>query len=136
MGWYEALKDTVSFAEHLRNAELDMRLAGVRVECAKLAEENARLRDELTALREQTSLRAAMEFRENVYWRKGDGMERSEGPFCPKCLDGTGKAARMAVREESDYWRCLVCDCVIQRPGPSREDYGPGRAIIDDPCDR
>lgn len=88
MGWYEAVKDVLSVADRLRDAEL-RQLANVQVECANLAEENARLRQELMDLREKTRARQEMEFRDNVYWRLSEDA-RKEGPFCPKCLDGDG----------------------------------------------
>jgi cell division septum initiation protein DivIVA len=53
MGWYEALKDAVTVADRLKDSELEHRLAAVRVECAKLAEENAKLRQDLLELRTQ-----------------------------------------------------------------------------------
>lgn len=117
MAWYEAIKDAVTVADRLRDAELQHRLAAVQVECAKLAEKNARLRQELLDLREQSQTRQEMKFKDNVYWRvNGDEME---GPFCPKCLDGDKKSSRMAERSEDSFWRCPVCGCNIRRPGTS-----------------
>jgi predicted ATP-grasp superfamily ATP-dependent carboligase len=57
MGWYEAIKDAIVVADRLRDIELKQRLADVQVECAKLAEENAKLRQELLDLREQAKTR-------------------------------------------------------------------------------
>jgi hypothetical protein len=116
MGWYEAIKDAVTVADRLRDAELQHRLAAVQVECAKLAEENSRLRQELLELREQTQTRQQMEFLNNVYWRKREDG-KSEGPFCPKCLDGEKKASRMAERADDNYWRCSVCLSAVEKPG-------------------
>ena len=99
MGWYEALKDAVAVADQLKNAELKQKLAAVQVESAKLAEENARLRQELIDLREQAQTRQEMEYHDNVYWRQFAEGER-EGPFCPKCLDGERKKARMSDRRD------------------------------------
>jgi hypothetical protein len=56
MGWYEAIKDVVTVADRLRDAELKHRLAAVQVECAKLAEDNARLRQDVLELRGQVQL--------------------------------------------------------------------------------
>ena len=67
MVWYEALKDAVTAAERVRDAELKQRLADVQVECAKLAEDNARLRQDLTDLREQSRTRQEAQHRDNVY---------------------------------------------------------------------
>ena len=117
MGWYEALKDAIKAADQLRNAELKQKLAEVQVECAKLAEDNALLRQELIEMREKMQVHQDMEFRNNVYWRRmADG--NSEGPYCPKCLDGERKAARMTERNDDYYWRCPVCSKAIEKPGP------------------
>lgn len=116
MGWYEAIKDIATVADRLRDAELKHRLADVQMEGAKLAEENARLRQELLDLREQAKTRQEMHYRDNVYWRQLGGG-KSEGPFCPKCLDGNGKTARMSDFADFQSWICPVCSCSIQKPG-------------------
>ena len=122
MGWYEAIKDAVTAAEKLRSAELKQKMADVQVECAKLAEENAHLRQELIGLREQAQTRQDMQYRDNVYWRQfPDGKQ--EGPFCPKCLDGDSKAARMSNRPGDSCWRCPVCNYFIQKQGPDSSAY-------------
>jgi len=115
MGWYEAIKDAVSVADRLRDADLKQKIANVQVECAKLAEENAHLRQELLEFREQKKVRQNMEFVESVYWRANDG--KREGPFCPKCLDGNERSSRMADRHDDHCWRCAVCGYAIQKPG-------------------
>jgi hypothetical protein len=119
MGWYEAIKDVVTVADRLRDAELKQRLAAVQVECAKLAEDNAAMRQELMELRQQVQIRQEMKWRENVYWRELDGG-KNEGPFCPKCLDGDGKVARMADRSDDTFWRCAVCHSAVRKPGDRR----------------
>lgn len=121
MGWYEAFKDLLAVADRLRDAELKQKLADVQLEGAKLAEENARLRQELIELREQVRTRQEMQHQDNVYWRQS-GQGRREGPFCPKCLDGEGKAARMSDRPDDHWWRCPVCGCIIKKPGPGPWD--------------
>ena len=116
MGWYEAIKDAITVADRLKNAELRQKLADVQVECAKLAEENARLRQELIEARGQVKARQDMEYRDNVYWRQLMDS-KFEGPYCPKCLDGEHKPARMADRPDDRFWRCSVCNCAIEKPG-------------------
>lgn len=118
MGWYEAFKDLLAVADRLRDAELKQRLADVQMEGARLAEENARLRQELIELREQLRTRQEMQYQDNVYWRQS-GQGSREGPFCPKCLDGDGKPARMSDRADDDFWRCPVCSYIIMKPGRS-----------------
>jgi hypothetical protein len=129
MGWYEALKDVVTVADRLRDAELKHRLADVQVECAKLAEENARMRQELINLRAQVQTRQEMTFRDNVYWRTSKGED--EGPYCPKCLDGSNRAARMTNMADDAFWRCPVCTCAIQMPGADPWGGTVGHAEID-----
>jgi hypothetical protein len=125
MGWYEAIKDAIGVADQLRNTDLRQKLADVQMEGAKLAEENARLRQELIDLREQLQTRQDMHFRDNVYWRRRADAE--EGPFCPKCLDGDRKAARMVDRPDDEWWRCPVCKTIIEKPGRHSRPIGTVR---------
>jgi hypothetical protein len=130
MGWYEAIKDALTVADRLRDAELKQKLADVQLECVKLAEDNARLRQESLDFREQLKTRQQMEFQRNVYWRRVENG-KLEGPYCPKCLDGAKKSARMEDRPDDHFWRCPVCGTVIQKPGPDPyaqtvvDDYNP-----------
>jgi hypothetical protein len=90
---------------------------------AKLAEGNAHLREGLSTLREHAQLREKMTYFDNAYWtNKGDGQRA--GPFCPKWLDGDGKAVRMEVRQDDHCWRCHVCQRAIVRP-----DVAPRAAV-------
>lgn len=118
MGWYEAIKDVVTVADRLRDVELKQKLADVQVECAKLAEENSKIRQELIDLREQVNIRQEMEYQNDVYWRRVE-KDRYAGPYCPKCLDGDKKAARMSNRPDDFFWRCPVCRYEIEKPGSS-----------------
>jgi hypothetical protein len=86
------------------------------MECSHLAEENARLRQELVALREWINVRTKMKHRDNAYWKE-TGPNQEEGPFCPKCLDGNDRPVRMAEESDDPWWRCPVCAYVIKRPG-------------------
>ncbi len=116
MGWYEAVKDAVVAADQLRNAEMKQKLAAVQMECSKLAEDNARLRQELVDIREKQRVREGMEYRENTYWRHL-AESKVEGPYCPKCLDGQQVAARMEDRSNSRWWRCHVCGLTVEKAG-------------------
>src|SRR6266571_3103207 len=113
MGWYEAIKDAVTVADKLRDADLKQKMAAVQVECAKLAEENARLRQENLQLHERIETRENMEYRDDVYWRRVSDLV--EGPFCPRCFDKDQRQARM-TRSEGEFWRCTVCDLIIDKP--------------------
>lgn len=106
MSWYDAVKLANEAAEKLHDAELNRRIALVMTECAKLAEENARIREELLTLRETTRLRAQMVLKENVYWSHTESGE--DGPYCPACWDGGNKPVRLL--DEDDYkLHCPVC---------------------------
>ena len=96
----------------------------MQMEGIKLAEENVKLRQELIELREQMQSRQEVHYQFNVYWRRTSEGE-NEGPYCPNCLDGDKKPARMTDRPEADFWRCAVCHCAISKPGTSLES---GRA--------
>lgn len=96
-----------------------------------LLEENATLRRELAELRERQRRRSEMRFEDNVYWR-GDSGQKREGPFCPKCLDGSEKDVPLADRRDDHWWRCAVCASIFEKPGPAQghnavEDYDPHR---------
>lgn len=132
MGWYEAFKDAAAVVEKLKDAEAMRAMATVQMEGAKLAQENAQLRDENHGLRQTLRNREAMAFHENAYWIERDG--RREGPFCPRCQDADGKAVRM-LNLQPDYhaWKCPNCPTVVHRQGRSHEqpeDFQPPREPI------
>lgn len=112
MGWYEAIKDAVGVADRLRDSELKSKLANVQLEGAKLAEDNARLRDSLRECHEQVQARYDFVYHDNVYWNHSDGS----GPFCPKCFDGSGTSARMTVERSDHCWRCHTCGHAVIKP--------------------
>jgi hypothetical protein len=124
MGWYEAIKDALGAADRLRDADLKSKLADVQIECAKLAEENARLRSELLEFKEQARIRQDMAYEDNVYWQSGSASP--SGPFCPKCLDGSGKIARMTIDSDDHCWRCHVCGHSVIKPSGRRQ------SVVDD----
>ncbi len=66
MGWYEAIKDVITVADKLKNAELKQKMADVQMECAKLAEDNARMRQELIEFREEATVKQEMLFQGNL----------------------------------------------------------------------
>ncbi len=74
---------------------------------AKLADENARLREENTNLRARQDAHKDMVPDHNVYWLEPD----RDGPYCPKCLDGDDRRVRMGkqIGVGSPYWECPVC---------------------------
>ena len=113
MGWYEAVKDIATVVDKLNHAQLKQYLATVRMEGALLADENARLRQDVADLREQARILRSVVYRDNVYWHQ-DGAAATEGPFCPTCLNGYDKVARM--NDASDRWTCHLCKYDVKKP--------------------
>ena len=133
MSWYDAIGKAADAIEALKNAELNQLLATVRMEGAKLAEENARLREELIALREAARLRGTMVFRNDTYWQEG-AESAALGPYCPKCWPADSKAVRMVRRGQRGVI-CPVCDTYIEPQGPRNyadDDFDPPRRPIRD----
>lgn len=131
MGWYDAVKDAYQAAERLKDSELMRQLAGVQVECAKLAEENAQLREERNQLKERLDLREVMDYDENVCWRRQEDGSHV-GPYCPTCWQGHQNLVRMEERSDDHYRRCHVCRTQIAKPGRdpafrthAESDYDP-----------
>lgn len=116
MDWYEAIRSAINAASRLQSADLLQRLADVQLEGAKLAQDNARLRDEVAFLKQQARLDESMAFRDNGYWLQRSGRGE-EGPFCSKCWDGDGKAVRMLEPPNNDHWSCPVCRLMTDKPG-------------------
>jgi hypothetical protein len=133
MSWYDAIGKAADAIEALKSAELNQLLANVRMEGAKLAEENARQREELIALREAARLRGTMVFRDDTYWQDVAGGA-AHGPYCPKCWPADSKAVRM-VRRGSRGMICPVCDTYIEPQGLRNygdDDFGSPRRPIRD----
>ena len=115
MDLLERITEVVRIAEQLRDVELKRKLTDVQIECVELAQENARLREKVSRLEMAATTSHEMVFRDNVYWmRHGDGTV--EGPYCPKCWGGEGKAVPMM---EQTHWYCVVCRTVIVKSGPT-----------------
>lgn len=108
MAWLDTISAAIAVADELKNVDLKSKLADVKMACVDLAEQNVRLREERNDLREKLRLREEMVWDEkmNAYFRTNPSGVR-EGPFCPKCLDGDSKVARMA--SEYQDFRCPVC---------------------------
>ena len=98
-----------------------------KAQCIELVQQNFELSRQVSDLREQINARAAMTFRDNVYWRQVEGGAE-EGPFCPKCNDGPAKsAARMASRPDQHWWNCPACGVSIKKPG--NDPHSPSPAL-------
>jgi hypothetical protein len=88
-----------------------------------LTDDNARLTrdatsslDRIRVLEATLAMRDEMAFRNEAYWRIRAGQS-DEGPFCPKCLDGDAKTARMTDRGNG-FTCCVVCGHCYGRARP------------------
>ncbi len=92
-------------------------------ENSQLTRELGDVRDKVASLEALLLQRGEMVFQENVYWRVLSGSTR-DGPFCPACLDGNGKAARLINRSDDHWWRCPVCESTVEKPGSDPAPVG------------
>lgn len=95
MGWEESVNDLQVLAERRNDEEMKQKVARVRIECAKLA-------DELTAARRPPT----MDWDGKVFWEVGNDGKRV-GPICPECWQGKRNPVRMV--EDSGDHQCPVC---------------------------
>jgi len=124
MDLLETIKDVLKIADQLRDVELKRKLTNVQIECVELAQENAMLREKMLQLEEIATNTRALVFHDNGYWAHRDG-DLEEGPFCPKCWVGEGKAVPMTAQT---HWLCVVCNTDIIRPPPVMDqDFIPPR---------
>ena len=83
----------------------------MREEYNTLAEENATLRKELQALKEQQQTELSVHYRDKaIYKRSPDGTE--EGPFCARCWDVDRRLVHTRIVHGSwgPYLSCEQCN--------------------------
>lgn len=114
MDLLDAINRALYAVENLKTAEAKQAMATVRMEGAKLAEENAVLRAEIKSLNEAVRLESVMELRHDVYWEQTATEEK--GPYCPACWDGQRKPVRLLELDEN-RWICSVCNKTRFKPG-------------------
>ena len=89
---YDKVRDAAGKAEKAEvesaMALLKLRLAETQTQVAEMMAENGKLRDELAALNQCHDVRGKLVFRDRYYYLVEKVPGFSEGPFCPKCLDG------------------------------------------------
>jgi hypothetical protein len=105
------------------NLELREIVSDARQATLDLREKMQDQQEEIRVLRAQLAIRDSITFdREtNVY------RDAANAPFCPKCLDGEGKACRMDDRESSRAWKCMTCECVVWKPEKSERQKAKAR---------
>lgn len=121
MSLIETAKDVVELVQKADNIDLMRKVLQLQQEAMEQQEAIHRLTEELRDARAKLAQREAMSWDHNVYWR-GDGKGR-EGPFCPKCLDGEERIARMANLEADIYgfvWKCPCCNHQVSMPKGER----------------
>lgn len=98
----EAHKDATS---KLLIAELNVQLAGVKMQLAELMTENAELRQELLKKAEPA---LKLTVRDGMYFK-----EDGDGPFCTACYDTKKQLVRVPETADAMHmicrWRCNVC---------------------------
>lgn len=116
--------------------DLQSSLLAALKEHMELVEENATLRREAATLRSEIeqartthARRGAMKLEHGMYFEMA-GSAVQEGPFCPKCLDGSDRYARM-VDKKNGFTCCPVCNYCADTPGHSFSNRHIGRTITE-----
>jgi hypothetical protein len=81
-------------------------------EVSSLIDENRQLKSKIEELTKEVNTIQEMEFKNEVCWRKGEGIE-DKGPFCPVCFDKDRKAIHLKNLGKS--FLCHICNF---RSGP------------------
>jgi hypothetical protein len=107
-------------AQQAENMEIEREILDMQSEVNALVAAVNELQAENEELRQRAKLREEMEYDsgERAYYRVEEGSR--EGPFCPKCFDTDGRAARMRRSSNSRTLLCHSCDCRVPQAG------GPG----------
>ena len=102
-----SIKKVIDIANELKNVELKEAILNLKEDILELKEENMDLKENLSEKQKYN-----MKFIDNYYWNIKENGEK-EGPFCPACWDGDGKAVRM--QEYEDFLpECPVCQMKIK----------------------
>lgn len=117
----KAIRSTVEQYEDLpvksQVIELVQQLMEARIAELERIEEMATLKDRIRELEARLAEREALYARHNAFWRRtSNEAAPDEGPFCPKCWQGDGRAVLMNVDDSDECWRCKVCDTSVKRP--------------------
>lgn len=89
------LKDaTAAFNEaefRLKLSELYLSLSDARMNLAEAQQEISSLQGEISSLKAQLCTVDELEFRDGFYYRTTSVDGKPNGPFCPKCYEGSPK---------------------------------------------
>lgn len=115
MGFLDNAKELVGLVQRVGDLELYRKIVDLQSDAVALAARNFDLESENRALKSKLAEQDALEFRQPYYWKRDDPV-----PFCPKCKDADGRAARMS---DAENWnggvrrRCHACgELVYEKP--------------------
>ena len=125
MSILENAKGIAEAVHHLQNLELYQRVLALHSDIVGLVEQNIGLREEITELRKQASLKEKMRFTAPFYYQEGD-----KTPFCAVCFEKKPPLAiHVVFGHDTDWetrWDCPACKqmYVIRKgdPGPTTTD--------------
>jgi hypothetical protein len=87
--------------------ELYQKIIQLQTETMEVQEEVRPLREQFRAGQEALRFEGTLEFRDNVYWGKGEGGSE-DGPYCSRCWDATRQAVRLH-QDRATMWKCPEC---------------------------
>jgi hypothetical protein len=94
MGLIDTIKELASTAQKVGQIELYRQILDLQGQALELAEDRARLRSELEAIRQSADVRVRLLFHDNRYWLRRDGAT-PDGPFCSGCMDSKERLVRL-----------------------------------------
>lgn len=115
MSFVDYFKDAWEIAKKAQSVELQRELLEMRDAYNTLVEENAGLRKELHALKEQQQKELSVRYRDNtVFSSAPDGTE--DGPFCARCWDVDRRLVHVQVGTGQWGNRFVSCEqCDLER---------------------
>jgi regulator of replication initiation timing len=116
VGILDTAKELVVLVQKLDNVELLKHVLELQGQLGDLLEERRALREENATLRAALALKASLFFRDNAYWKRGEG-DQVEGPFCTKCYAADGKLLPMHFMRNNGWHVCPNCKTSTLLPG-------------------
>ncbi|MBK5263210.1 MAG: hypothetical protein JJE17_11695 [Peptostreptococcaceae bacterium] len=108
MGWYEALKDSISIAKKAGNIELQGQLLDLQQEMQSMQQENFKLKEEYTKLLAIINRDKNMVYNKNrsAVFENIDGQEH--GPYCMHCWEAE-KLSISLTPFQNGWYSCPHC---------------------------
>lgn len=98
------VKMTVDLARKLDNIELNKRIIDLQSNVLTLMEENARLKDDKSALERKLATHTEFVFKNDAYWTAS-----GHGPFCAHCWDAKLNSIRLHSGATKGTFGCPAC---------------------------